>query len=60
MVAQPTSLRYVGGDCYIIGVPACDHIAPTLTEATRLVATGLYEFMPDVVEIDDEEGETDE
>ena len=53
-------LRYVGGDRYIIGVPACDHDAP-VDEACDLVVTGLYEIepepsTPEVVDDVDEEG----
>ena len=38
-------LRYVGGNRYLPGVPACD-IDVSVDDADRLIATGLYELEP--------------
>jgi hypothetical protein len=41
-MADTIRLRYVGGNRYLPGVPACD-IDVNVEEADALIATGLYE-----------------
>jgi hypothetical protein len=59
-MADLIHLLYVGGDRFIIGVPACDHDV-NADEADALIATGLYEPqpepIPDVVDGVDAEGD---
>lgn len=45
-MADTIRLRYVGGNRYLPGVPACD-IDVNVDDADRLIATGLYEPQPE-------------